>query len=94
MKAPDIKITSDKESIDENFAKEKAPQNTLADFPINDKLLLDEVAKAPEKGYIHIQIEADESIQHPESRSDVTKTEETLLDEVAKKPLIDYPDIE
>lgn len=93
MKAPDTNVTGGGRNIDAEIAKE-SPAKTLADFPINDKLLLDEITKAPKNGYIHIQFEADESIQHPETRDPIKEAEEVLLDEVAKKAPVDYPDIE
>ena len=65
-----------------------------ADFPVNEDLLFDEVAKKKRQGFEHIQLEADESQQHPEARTGQKETEETLLDEVAEKGRIEYPDIE
>lgn len=94
MKAPGTNTDGGKRSIGGDFTKMEGTVKTIADFPINEKLLLDEAAKNKQTGYEHIQFEADESLQHPEVRTGINEAEETLLDEVVKKAPDDYTDIE
>ena len=91
MKVPDTNADGGKRITGGKYIKIEGAGKTTADFPINEKLLLDEATKNRQIGHEHIQFEADESLQHPEARSGANEAEETLLDEVARNG---YPDIE
>lgn len=91
MKAPDEKSADNGMTVSENMEK---TEGNYADFPINEDLLLDEVAKKKKAGFEHILLEADESLQHPEARTGQKINEETQLDEVTKTRPAEYPDIE